>query len=325
MHTGLPPALRSSVDALCHGVSGRLLAERAEALSAGYRAGANSKSALLDQTSLLAYLLTRMPATYAATNAALAAITERLADFSPTSLLDLGAGPGTAAWAAAEHFLQLQTFTLVEALPAFRELAHSLIIASPVPALAAADIREGRLPACGDSLPAADLVIASYLLSELDEQKFASSIEAAWRATQGVLLLVEPGTPRGYQLILAARTLLIAAGAEPVAPCPSAAGCPIISPDWCHFSVRLPRLKAHMRAKSADLPYEDEKFAYLAVRRPGNALAEVSRIISPPKVVKHQVQLRLCGPAGLAETTIQSRDKSLFTMARKASWGGTWK
>jgi ribosomal protein RSM22 (predicted rRNA methylase) len=41
-----------------------------------------------------------MPATYAATAAVFAALAEVIPDFSPGSLLDVGAGTGAASWAA---------------------------------------------------------------------------------------------------------------------------------------------------------------------------------------------------------------------------------
>ena len=47
-------------------------------------------------------------------------------DFAPASLLDVGAGPGTASWAAAEAFPSLQAFTLLDANAALRALALEL-------------------------------------------------------------------------------------------------------------------------------------------------------------------------------------------------------
>ena len=38
-------------------------------------------------------------------------------------------------------------------------------------------------------------------------------------------------------------------------------------PDWCHFTQRLPRSRAHKQIKGAELPFEDEKFAYVALTR----------------------------------------------------------
>ena len=46
-------------------------------------------------------------------------------------------------------------------------------------------------------------------------------------------------------------------------------------PDWCHFTQRLPRSRAHKQIKGAELPFEDEKFSYVALTR-----APVARI--PP-------------------------------------------
>ena len=56
-----------------------------------------------------------MPATYAAVTASLNALVEIRPDFAPKTLLDVGAGPGTATWAAGEAFPSLQDFTLLDA------------------------------------------------------------------------------------------------------------------------------------------------------------------------------------------------------------------
>ena len=68
-----------------------------------------------------------MPATYAAVTASLNALCEIRPDFAPESLLDVGAGPGTASWAAAEAFSSLQDFTLLDANAALRKLALDLV------------------------------------------------------------------------------------------------------------------------------------------------------------------------------------------------------
>ena len=75
-----------------------------------------------------------MPATYAAVIASLNALREITPDFAPKSLLDVGAGPGTATWAAAEAFSSLQDFTLLDANAALRALALDLAQRQPAPA-----------------------------------------------------------------------------------------------------------------------------------------------------------------------------------------------
>jgi ribosomal protein RSM22 (predicted rRNA methylase) len=69
--------------------------------------------------------------------------------------------------------------------------------------------------------------------------------------------VVEPGTPKGWQRILAARSRLIENGDHTIAPCPHRDACPISVPDWCHFSRRVARSRIHRRAKDADVPWDD--------------------------------------------------------------------
>ena len=118
----LPAHLRAALEARLQGVSRNDAAERAAAISKTYRDGGNS-AAIRSETDALAYALARMPATYAADIASLNALCEVRPDFAPTSLLDVGAGPGTATWAATEVFPSLQSFTLLDANEALRKLA----------------------------------------------------------------------------------------------------------------------------------------------------------------------------------------------------------
>src|SRR5579872_7183111 len=119
----LPPALRAVLDAKLHALSRSDTAVRAAVISKTYRDGGGSGT-IRTETDALAYALARMPATYAAVVASLNALTEIRPDFAPASLLDVGAGPGTATWAAAETFTSLQGFTLLDANGALRTLAE---------------------------------------------------------------------------------------------------------------------------------------------------------------------------------------------------------
>src|SRR5437773_7114431 len=118
----LPAELKAALDAKLQGLSRTAAAERASLISQTYRDGGGS-GAIRSETDALAYALARMPATYAAVVASLNALSAIRPDFAPTSLLDVGAGPGTASWAAAEAFSSLRDFTLLDANDALRELA----------------------------------------------------------------------------------------------------------------------------------------------------------------------------------------------------------
>ena len=60
-------------------------------------------------------------------------------------------------------------------------------------------------------------------------------------------------------------------------PARTTANARLQAPDWCHFTQRLPRSRAHKQVKGAELPFEDEKFAYVALTRTAVAAAPLPR------------------------------------------------
>jgi ribosomal protein RSM22 (predicted rRNA methylase) len=317
----LPPALRLAAESLLEGVARKGLAERAGKISEAYRAGRTSAGVVKDGDDATAYVLARLPATYAACARAFDEAARISPDFAPTSLLDAGAGPGGAAWAALEAWPGLASATLLDSNRAFLDMSATLA-AKAEPVLRDANRLKADL-ASPDGWPAAELVVASYALAEIAPPRQAAMISSLWAACEGVLILVEPGTPDGWRRILAARDGLIAAGAELLAPCPHAQACPIVEPDWCHFVQRLPRSRDHRMAKGAEVPFEDEKFIYLAAARPHVAAAtRTARILAPPRASKPAIALKLCTPKGmLEEAVVPKRDKPAFAVTRRLDWG----
>ena len=112
----LPSALRQAVDTALEGFPLVDLASASQALSQRYRSETrDGRLHLGDDLAARAYLATRLPATYAALRASIAAIAELRPDFAPASLLDFGAGPGTALWAAAGRWPSLRDALLMAA------------------------------------------------------------------------------------------------------------------------------------------------------------------------------------------------------------------
>jgi ribosomal protein RSM22 (predicted rRNA methylase) len=260
--------------------------------------------------------MSRMPATYAAVSSALDAADARLVDFSPRTLLDAGAGPGTASWAALSQWPNIDAVTMMDHSPDFLKLAQDL--------MPEAEVLRGDLLGAPLGERTFDLVTAGYVLTELADERLAAAVEALWARTDGLLVIVEPGRPRDYERLMRVRDLLIAASGQVVAPCPHERACPLLGDDWCHFSVRLQRSREHMRMKGAVLPYEDEKFSYLAVARPGIALRPAqSRIIAPAERSKFAIELLLCTENGLQHLSVAKRDPERFRIARKLDWGDT--
>lgn len=317
MSVELPAALHAAIARELEGVGRKGLAERAAATSAAYRAGGTSAAAIRTADDALAYALARLPATYAACAAVFAEAARMAPGFAPRRLLDAGSGTAAASWAAAEVW-SLDAFTWLDASAPFLAMAQRLADGADRPT---AEPLRADLTA-GGPWPGADLVAASYALAEIPEADQAAVVGSLWAACEGVLALVEPGTPAGYARILAARAVLIAEGAQVLAPCPHAAACPLTSPDWCHFSVRLPRSREHRMAKAAALPFEDEKFAYLLAARTGVATtARSPRVLAHPRARKPGIELKLCGPAGLEQRLVARRDKSAHAIARRLGWG----
>lgn len=145
--------------------------------------------------------------------------------------------------------------------------------------------------------------------------------ELMWTKCRDTLLIVEPGTPAGYGRIIALRKQLIAAGAHVAAPCPHDRECPLAAPDWCHFTQRLPRSRAHKQLKSAELPYEDEKFSYVALTRTPVAAHRPARVLAQPVVTKVQVTAKLCTDQGILNVVAAHRDKAAYQRFKKLDWG----
>jgi ribosomal protein RSM22 (predicted rRNA methylase) len=312
----LPAGLKVALEAKLHGRARDEIAARAAQISKTYRDSGNSR-VIASEADALAYALVRMPATYAAVTACLNALLEVKADFAPVNLLDVGSGPGTASWAAAETFSALRNFMLLDINAALQTLA--LELGREHPQLAAMTCR--RDADALDEAGPADLVIASYLIGEVGEVERRTLAERLWTKTRDTLLVVEPGTPAGYGRIIELRTQLIAAGAHVAAPCPHDRQCPLSAPDWCHFSQRLPRLRAHIQVKGAELPFEDEKFSYVVLTRTPVARAFFSRVLAPPVLNKVEVSAKLCTAEGVSFAKVPRRDKAAYAKARRWSWG----
>jgi ribosomal protein RSM22 (predicted rRNA methylase) len=316
----LPAALATAITAFVDGLPGARLQQRAEAMSAAYRAFRPSQGPIAASEDVAAYLLTRLPATHAALDHVFAELVELAPGLEPRTMLDLGCGPGTASWAAAEHFSSIEAARLVDRSGPFLDAARRL--AGEAGFTAECVSGDLRRPPAGS----ADLVVLGYALTELDESGHEETVAAAWAATKQALVIVEPGRPRDHQRLMTARTALIGQGAAILAPCPHHAACPLVAPDWCHFSVRLERSRAHRRLKQAALGYEDEKFSYLIALRDAPATeTREPRVLAPPEESKFDIAIKACRPDGTAATSrVLKRDREAFHAVRKLRWGDRW-
>lgn len=318
----LPEELRAAIEIETETISRRDLTLAVAELTAAYKQGRSAGPAINSSAQIGAYLQVRMPATYAANRRVFQEVAKLRSDWEPRSLLDLGAGPGTAAWAAMEVFPSIESCSLVERDRRILETGRRLAASSRNQAIKnavwlASDIGE-------NAAEAADLVVMSYALGELAPQQRKSAIQFAWSHAKEAAVVLGPGTPGDFQRVLAARAELLESGAHVLAPCPHDSACPMAnSTDWCHFSQRLERTSDHRRLKSGALGYEDEKFSYIVAVRTVSPRA-TARILRHPLKHSGHVQLRLCAEAGLRQVTITKSQRENYRNARKAEWGDAW-
>ncbi|SCK56301.1 small ribosomal subunit Rsm22 family protein [Streptomyces sp. WMMB 322] len=332
--------LRGALAALVDGLPPRQASGAVERLMKGYRHD-ETAPVLRDRADVVAYAAYRMPATFAAVAAALGAFASRTGEWRPESHLDVGGGTGAAVWAAAAVWggtaggpegTPRRTTVLDRSEPALA-LGRELAGASAADALRMAEWRHRPLTGHGEgagpgeaALPAADLVTVSYVLGELGERDRLTVIDAAARAGRAVVV-TEPGTPDGYARTIAARDHLVAAGLRVLAPCPHSERCPMVpGEDWCHFAARVSRSSLHRQVKGGSLPYEDEKFSYVAAAHPAvTGLPASGRILRRPQKRKGQVLLELCTAGdGLRPATVTKRHGADYRLARDAKWGDAW-
>lgn len=320
----LPAELLDAIQQETEKVDRRKLVQATAQLTAHYKAADFSTAAVSTEAHRAAYLAVRLPATYAAARRVFAEINVRAPQAEITSMLDLGAGPGTALFAASEEFPFLQYATLVESDAEWIAIGKRLAAPPQLPDTlkvqwSKQDLRSGL------SCEKHDLVVISYTLGELPQAAAEAVLNKAWKCAGKFLVVIEPGTRRGFTAINAARSAMIANAASIFAPCPHVGACPMATAgDWCHFSQRVERTSQHRQLKGGDLGYEDEKFSYVVA-------AKIAVPPGGPRIVRHpgkhsgHVQLALCTAQGRIENrTVTRSSKEAYKRARKAEWGDVW-
>lgn len=310
--------LELAIENALHGVSQSELAKAAKALSIRYREGKDSASKtpfLLTKLDRLAYVAVRMKATYQA----IVSVFYELADNSskPESLLDLGAGAGAGLWAFCEVFDGPNQATLVELDEQFMKLGEAL--SKDLGLKNSVWFQQNLCQA--KSFPSHDVVLMSYSLGELSAAHQKSVLLNAWNAAQHALVVIEPGTKRGFATIIEARTTLLAQGGHLLAPCPHEVSCPMVGTrDWCHFKARLNRSSTHRYLKSAELGFEDENYSYMIFTKVPSTKAE-SRVVGQPEHHTGHVCLRLCQGDGIKKIIYSKKQGELYRKAKKVRLG----
>src|ERR1700722_13744183 len=207
----LPFELISEIEVLVKGISLTAIKDARQSLTAIYK-DVDNVSPLKSDALRLAYLIARLPATYAVVYKVLSEM--RLRCDSVHSLLDVGAGPGTVLLAAQEMALPLASATMVERDPGFIQLGKKILKTTDNQHWICQDITTDL------KLMPHDLVVASYSFGELRQKDRMKVLEKFWLLTNKILIVIEPGTKMGFETLKMIRENLLAQGGFLVAPCP---------------------------------------------------------------------------------------------------------
>lgn len=314
----IPKQIYESLERLCQGIKRDRLQKAGDALSHRYRTRQNQNETFIQtDEEALAYLCTRLPATFASSYE----IFEKLSNevgINPRSLCDIGAGPCTAFLAAREIFSALEQCSFIEKDTRLLKLGKQII--TDLGCTQKTNFQSGDFTKQKD-YPKAELVIFSYSLGEVGSSFFESILEKALAACERYLVVIEPGTPYGFERILKAREFFLEKNLNILAPCPHSRACPMPASKWCHFSTRLPRTALHKFIKGGELGYEDEKYSYIAVSKEKREGFK-GRIVGRPEKKSGFMTFEVCDEKGeLTFQKILKRDREDFSEIRKLEWG----
>lgn len=263
-----------------------------------------------------AYSVYRMPSTYEACYNVFNQISKIIPDTNFDTLLDVGSGTGASTLAC------IQNFSFNKVMCYEREL--SMINCAKT--LLSDYVKEFNINWEQKDLLKSDLkdnfdmIISSYVLNEFDDANRLATVKKLWNLTKKIFIVIEPGTTEGYRQIKQIRETLIKEGAYIVAPCTHSNECPLSKDDWCNFSCRVPRTKLMKQIKNAEVPYEDEKYCYMAFSKQQYEITG-DRIIRHPYYRPKVVEMEICNKDGIKKIVITKKDKEYYREARNAQIG----
>ncbi len=253
----------------------------------------------------------------------------------PLRVLDLGAGPGTAAAGLAAllpELLAVPPSDLHIAITALDAVGANLAMYRQVAAEAA------RMSGCGITVETAiadvgastetgeafDLVLAMNVVNELPPAKRARFL--AWSAEQlgeaGHLLIIEPALRETSRDLLTLRDAAVQDGWTVCSPCLRQADCPALEKptDWCHDDVSWQRPEfIEILDEGMGNIKKSLKYSYLLLNRHGAEFTpegeparsgQLQRVVSERFDEKGRVWWHMCGREGRQVCQRNHRDRT---------------
>jgi len=300
-------------------------------ISDKYIGDKKGQSLLNKSNEAIAYAIARMPATYVATMTAFKQILTKnklkenlnLNEFE--TVIDVGAGTGSATLAICEMFTPKKVICL-EKEDVMIELGSKLLSESENKVVKNVDWKKfdimdaSKINFCQKK---ADVVVTSYMLNEFGDGDVLKVVDSLWQMTEKLLVIIDPGTPKDYERLIKIKEFLENNGGFIIAPCTTCEKCGLPETDWCNFSCRVERTKLQKDVKLGTVPYEDEKFTYLAVSKIkyDEKNEKIARIIRHPLIKSNMVEVKLCLEGKIYNKIYTKKDKEIYKLVRKAKVG----
>ncbi len=311
----IPEELKDAIKELLAKNKTNEIIENAQIISNRYRNNdGKGRRLLTEQNEAISYAISRMPATYSAVYSAVYQTIENYNENLET-LLDIGAGTGAVTWAVNE-LLEITEGKCLERENNMINIGKQLMRNTKM-----SKVKWEQFDVLQDDIvEKADIVITSYMINELPENEKETVIKKMWNATNKLLIIIEPGTPAGFNNILKVREKLLNNGGYIIAPCSHQGECKIPKDDWCAFYTRVFRSTIHKQAKKGELGYEDEKFSYIAFSKVPIKI-NGDRILRHPQIYKGYVNVKLCTKDGIQERKYSKKDGEIYKKVRKLDAG----
>lgn len=276
-----------------------------------------------DYDDALAYLSLRSPATYAQIYSACSQVAEIIPSWKPQSLLDIGCGPGTGTWSAATLWPTLKTITCIDKDPSFVRIGKHILSQSNLSCNVTwqqSDVKDINTHFMYD------IVIIANVLNELSAEDKNELITNAYAQCKGIMILIEPGTFIGTDIIQKATPQLYP---EATLLAPYIYNSFVSLKDkWIHFPQRfirpefLRRLRQYMRESSLMASdWEESKYAFAAFGKIPAELKPWGRCISPVIIKKGFLETQVLTEDTILPVKVLKRYKKQYTFAKKLRWG----
>lgn len=274
----------------------------------------------------IAYLSLRFPATYAQIFSALLQISERVPNWQPKTILDIGCGPGTGIWAAKELWPSLQTAMGIDRDTYFLSLAEEIHYGAKLDI----DVKWVHQTiedwTTSSETNTYDLIIVSSVVNELTKGVKEQLLGTLSHRSRGIVVVLEPGTPRGFQVIQSVAEY-ISTKSPLVAPYIKNT---FVSSDeyWIHFPQRFlrPEFQRRIRQSMRDSDlmasdWEETKFSYVAW---GNVPIEKTfwgQSIGDVQKYHGYLIIPVLTADGIVKARVMKRNKGIYAAAKNIRWG----